>query len=263
VALTAPDAYAAGWPSWSHGYTGDVYYSDGAQEVTLTMPAATYGVYFYIQPADPTEHEFRATLECGCFVEFVADGSVGAVFFGLCSYQEILTIQLDCLSESDFAIGEFGICCLPRQGACCNPCDGTCTDDAWSDECAAQGFPFYLDGTCADLDPPCGNPGACCDDFAAICEDDVYAINCTGTRFLPGGVCDDFAPVCGVFATGDVNCDGAVTMADITPFIVALTAPDAYAAGWPDCDIMIADINGDGAVNPLDIDPFIQLLTEE
>ncbi len=60
---------------------------------------------------------------------------------------------------------------------------------------------------------------------------------------------------------GDLNCDGAVNAFDIDPFVLALTAPDAYAATYPDCNILNADVNGDGVVNAFDIDPFVDLLT--
>jgi len=60
---------------------------------------------------------------------------------------------------------------------------------------------------------------------------------------------------------GDLNCDGAVNAFDIDPFVLASTAPDAYAEEFPDCEYMLADINGDGYVNTFDIDPFVLCLT--
>jgi hypothetical protein len=60
---------------------------------------------------------------------------------------------------------------------------------------------------------------------------------------------------------GDLNCDGLVNAFDIDPFVLALADPDAYAASFPDCDIMNGDINQDGLVNAFDIDPFVELLT--
>jgi hypothetical protein len=60
---------------------------------------------------------------------------------------------------------------------------------------------------------------------------------------------------------GDLNCDGLVNAFDIDPFILALTDPVAYAAAYPNCNILNADCNGDSAVNAFDIDPFIALLT--
>jgi hypothetical protein len=69
------------------------------------------------------------------------------------------------------------------------------------------------------------------------------------------------------FGAGDLNCDSAVNVFDIDPFVLALTSafdepPFAgYLAAYPDCDPLLADINRDGLVNVFDIDPFVQLLT--
>jgi len=67
---------------------------------------------------------------------------------------------------------------------------------------------------------------------------------------------------CGLEAMlGDLNCDGALNVFDIDPFVLALTEPAAYAAAYPDCDANRADCNRDGNVNVFDIDPFVQLIT--
>lgn len=63
-----------------------------------------------------------------------------------------------------------------------------------------------------------------------------------------------------IFA-GDLNCDGAVTVADIAGFVQALTDPSAYAVSFPECDPLYADINHDNAVSVTDIGPFVALLT--
>jgi hypothetical protein len=60
---------------------------------------------------------------------------------------------------------------------------------------------------------------------------------------------------------GDLNCDCAVNVFDIDPFVLALVDPAGYAAAFPDCDRMLADVNCDGYVNAFDIDPFVQCLT--
>jgi hypothetical protein len=60
---------------------------------------------------------------------------------------------------------------------------------------------------------------------------------------------------------GDLNCDGEVDFGDINPFVLALVDPGAYAAMFPNCDILNADINGDGLVNFGDINPFVALLS--
>src|SRR5207245_10147895 len=39
-----------GWATWSHGYLGDVYWTQGPQTVTLTMPNNTQAFYLYDVP---------------------------------------------------------------------------------------------------------------------------------------------------------------------------------------------------------------------
>ncbi|MBK9120133.1 MAG: hypothetical protein IPM18_11115 [Phycisphaerales bacterium] len=59
---------------------------------------------------------------------------------------------------------------------------------------------------------------------------------------------------------GDMNCDGLVNFADISPFIAALKSQAAYEAAYPNCQYLNADTNGDGTVNFADISPFIAIL---
>ncbi|TWT44741.1 FG-GAP repeat protein [Phycisphaerae bacterium RAS1] len=59
---------------------------------------------------------------------------------------------------------------------------------------------------------------------------------------------------------GDMNCDGAVNVLDINPFVLAIGDVAAYAAAYPDCARENADIDDDGQVNVLDINAFVALL---
>ena len=68
--------------------------------------------------------------------------------------------------------------------------------------------------------------------------DEVYNAGLNGDSLLGG-------------LLGDVNCDGAVDLLDVGPFVDLLTAGDFSAK---------ADINGDGAVDLLDVGPFVDLL---
>jgi len=70
----------------------------------------------------------------------------------------------------------------------------------------------------------------------------------SGAAFAPGPV------------PGDLNCDGMVTLADIDPFVLALSGQAAYNAEWPDCYWRNADCNLDGDVTSADIDAFVELL---
>lgn len=63
------------------------------------------------------------------------------------------------------------------------------------------------------------------------------------------------------FVLGDLNCDGAVDLLDVQPFVLAITDPAGYEASFPDCDASLADTNGDGSVSLLDVGPFIQIIS--
>ena len=60
---------------------------------------------------------------------------------------------------------------------------------------------------------------------------------------------------------GDLNCDGAVNIDDIEPFVLALVNPGAYADAYGSGMILNADCNEDGNIDSLDIDPFVAILT--
>lgn len=59
---------------------------------------------------------------------------------------------------------------------------------------------------------------------------------------------------------GDMNCDGAITVSDITGFVLAVADRVGYADAFPDCDPDLADLNQDGAVTVSDIGPFVALV---
>lgn len=60
---------------------------------------------------------------------------------------------------------------------------------------------------------------------------------------------------------GDLNCDGIISVADIGPFVLALTDPASYATQFPDCNIANGDLNNDGTTSVGDIGAFVSLLT--
>lgn len=66
-----------------------------------------------------------------------------------------------------------------------------------------------------------------------------------------------------VSLSGDMNCDGFVSVSDISGFVLALTDAAGYAVQYPACDVMHADTNNDGQVSVGDIASFVQLLIGE
>jgi hypothetical protein len=66
----------------------------------------------------------------------------------------------------------------------------------------------------------------------------------------------------GGLLVGDLNGDGTVNFGDLTPFVLALTDPDAYADMFPGLDrVGLCDTSGDGACNFGDLTPFVAILT--
>jgi hypothetical protein len=103
-----------GWATWSHDYVGDVYYTNGATQVTVTLPLDTYAFYFYAEPNPFSPIMFIARASNGMEVSEVVNGASGAQFFGFYSCDgSVALTSVTVISTTDFAIGEFGI--APRD----------------------------------------------------------------------------------------------------------------------------------------------------
>ncbi len=63
------------------------------------------------------------------------------------------------------------------------------------------------------------------------------------------------------FLLGDMNCDGAVGLGDVNPFVLAMSNPSAWQLAFPGCSILNGDINHDGVFSFGDINPFVALLS--
>lgn len=61
-------------------------------------------------------------------------------------------------------------------------------------------------------------------------------------------------------ALGDLNCDGAVDLLDVEPFVLRLIDFTAHTASEPDCHTRNADFTADGLVNARDIPAFLDAL---
>lgn len=98
-----------GWSTWSHDYTGDVYYSNGATSLTLTLPGNACAFYFYAEPNPFAVHSMTATALDGTSIVQNVNGSAGASYFGFYSTDGSPLTSITLTSTVDFAIGEFGI----------------------------------------------------------------------------------------------------------------------------------------------------------
>ncbi|MBK8406064.1 MAG: hypothetical protein IPL25_18940 [Saprospiraceae bacterium] len=72
----------AGWATWSHGYNGDVYVSNGTT-ITLTLPANTRAFYLYVEGNNFAPANITATANDGSSSGPVpVVGNAGARYYG-------------------------------------------------------------------------------------------------------------------------------------------------------------------------------------
>ena len=99
-----------GWGTWSHGYGGDVYWTQTGQSVTLTMPPDTEAFYFYAEPEHFALFNVTASAEDGTSSGPVSvNGDGGAKYFGFYGTNGALVSSIVVSSNDTFAVGEFGI----------------------------------------------------------------------------------------------------------------------------------------------------------
>lgn len=115
------------WGTWSHGYTGPVYYSGSTGDPdtrTLTLPAGTTAFYLYVEPNSFStwniECETASGVSSGPIPVTGASGANGFGFYA--TYGDTLTsitVTAD-PGALGFAIGEFGasdaFAYIPPQG---------------------------------------------------------------------------------------------------------------------------------------------------
>jgi hypothetical protein len=112
-----------GWATWSHGYTGDVYYTNGATAVTMSFDQDDMqAFYFYAEPNPFGLFDFTVTATSSdghtSTVTALIEGSAGAQGFLIATdgLRKLGTITVS--SSVDFAIGEFGYAkTIPVPGA--------------------------------------------------------------------------------------------------------------------------------------------------
>jgi len=107
------------WATWSHGYAGDVYYTNGAMSVTLTLPSNTGAFYFYAEPNPMETYLITATAQDGTQISQSVTGNSGACGYGFWATGGDLISSIGVVCDgADFGVGEFGIA-IPEPTTIC------------------------------------------------------------------------------------------------------------------------------------------------
>ncbi len=115
-ALIKQTAPGPNWATWSHGYSGPVFSSNGQNSETLTLPPNVRAFYVYIEPANIFYYNVTVTTGSGSTSGPISvTGDHGASGFGFYSDGgAISTIKISADSNAlGFALAEFGIAFKP------------------------------------------------------------------------------------------------------------------------------------------------------
>ena len=102
-----------GWMTWSHGYTGVIYFTNYSSTVTIQMPADTAAFMFYAEPNPFRWEDITATaydqFGGSTSVTQRTHGSSGATGFGFCGEDGSVIdyIDVSISGGTDFGFGEF------------------------------------------------------------------------------------------------------------------------------------------------------------
>ncbi|MEP7196588.1 MAG: cohesin domain-containing protein [Saprospiraceae bacterium] len=111
-----------GWATWSHGYTGDLYYSGATLSNTITLPPNTRAFYLYAEPNAFANFNMTAIANDGTTSGPVSvSGASGARYFGFYTTGNGCMLTSIIMSadpgSAGYAIGEFAINIDANNGA--------------------------------------------------------------------------------------------------------------------------------------------------
>jgi len=113
-------AIGAGWATWSHGYTGNVYYTNGAMSITMTPDRYTFAFQFYGEPNPFGVFAMTATGSDGSssiVSQQFPDGSAGATGWGFYGTGGATVASVTVSADVDFAVGEFAVNIIPAPAS--------------------------------------------------------------------------------------------------------------------------------------------------
>lgn len=107
------------WDTWSHGYTGDVYFNED-HDLLMGLPVGTQAFSLYVQPNLKDDFEFQVVSEA-TVTTLTINGNKGARYIGFYSDNPLDPLQFVYVRQSSmdsdgFAVGEFMINAIPEPG---------------------------------------------------------------------------------------------------------------------------------------------------
>jgi hypothetical protein len=103
----------SGWATWSHGYSGEVFWTQGATSATVTMPAGVGAFDCYLEPNPFSINSFTVTGTASdastVGITVTADGASGASHFGFYTTNGCCLTSVTITGAVDWAIGELRV----------------------------------------------------------------------------------------------------------------------------------------------------------
>jgi hypothetical protein len=132
------------WATWSHGYTGDVYYSNGVT-VAITFPQDTCAFIFYAEPNNFDPHTMTIEYASGYIITQAVVGQSGAYGFAITydiEYGAPTSVTVSApAAAAGFAVGEFYMsqCGPDTDGDSVPDLVDNCPNDANAGQCDYDG----------------------------------------------------------------------------------------------------------------------------
>lgn len=107
------------WDTWSHGYTGDVYFNED-HDLLMALPVGTQAFSLYVQPNLKDDFEFEVVSGV-TLTALTINGNSGASYIGFYSDDPLDPLQFvyvrqTTMDSDGFAVGEFMINAIPEPG---------------------------------------------------------------------------------------------------------------------------------------------------
>jgi hypothetical protein len=105
----------SGWLTWSNGYTGEVYSSDGATSIEIDLPASIAAFDLYVEPDPVAIFDITVTAQDGTTTSLTqaVNGNAGAKYFGFYGTGGDLIDKITVSSSQGFAVGQLRLGAKP------------------------------------------------------------------------------------------------------------------------------------------------------